>query len=381
MAERRVTELGPKRREWSGGGGAAPAGIERVLARARGGARCRWQGLARRSGRSIDQVDAERLLWRAVEAGLVVVSERRTRKGDWEPYQWHLTSAGEAVLPDRGESDLARYLATRDDPDHPILAAIRVWLERARGSTIATRIVLAIGEELRAGGYPRTRLLSLRVKGSSKGVQIESYKDQLEEALGCPLDQVVRAAGRAAFIAGQFSFRSGDVVIDSKGLRPWMAVPLETIRSMEAFSTDAKRLLTIENLIPFEEEARIGLPSGTAALWVKGFPGEPEREMVSRFAAAGTEVIDHWSDLDLGGLRILRYLRSFSPIEVRTFRMEPSLLDVMPTLRLLASERAQLEKWIEDAMAPGRELAAGMLARGRKAEQEAWYLRRRDVGA
>lgn len=377
MGDRRVVEIGPKRREWFGAGGSAPPDAERLLARARDGATCRWEGLGKRAGRSLDQVDAERILWRAVEAGLVVIRERKTRRGDWEPYQWRLTETGEASLPPRPQGpDVAGYLALADDPNHPVLSAIRAWLERASGSAAVTRIVLAIGEELRVGGFPRERLLSVRVKGCSKGIQIEEHRAELEEALGLPLDQVVRSGGRAAFVAGQIQFRVQGVVIDASGLPPWMALPPETIDKMENLRVAAKRLLTIENLIPFEEEARVGLPQDTVALWVRGFPGDLEREMVARFVAAGVETIDHWGDLDLGGLRILRYVRSFASVEVRMFRMEAALLDSMPTLPLKQTEREELAKWVADPEAPGRELAAAILEKERKAEQEAWYLRR-----
>lgn len=108
MGDRRVVEIGPKRREWFGAGGSAPPDAERLLARARDGATGRWEGLGKRAGRSLDQVDAERLLWRAVEAGLVVIRERKTRRGDWEPYQWRLTETGEASLPPRAQGPMSR---------------------------------------------------------------------------------------------------------------------------------------------------------------------------------------------------------------------------------------------------------------------------------
>ena len=91
------------------------------------------------------------------------------------------------------------------------------------------------------------------------------------------------------------------------------------------------------------------------------------------------ETIDHWGDLDLGGLRILRYVQSFSPVKVRMFRMEATLLESMPTLPLAETELAELAKWIADPDAPGRKLASAMVQLKRKAEQEAWYLRSRSA--
>jgi hypothetical protein len=71
------------RREWYGSGGIAPEGVERLLAAARGGRQCNWDGMGRRIGHGHDQVDIERVLWAAVDAGLLVVLERRNRRGEW----------------------------------------------------------------------------------------------------------------------------------------------------------------------------------------------------------------------------------------------------------------------------------------------------------
>ncbi len=59
------------------------------------------------------------------------------------------------------------------------------------------------------------------------------------------------------------------------------------------------------------------------------------------------------------------------------FRMDAALLDSMPTIPLKQTEHAELRKWIADPLAPGRELAAAIVEKQRKAEQEAWYLRQR----
>ena len=63
----------------------------------------RFQTTAKSLGRSgIDQVEVERRLYALLDAGLIEIHERRDRRGDFEPYQWHLTEAGLAFL----DSDL-----------------------------------------------------------------------------------------------------------------------------------------------------------------------------------------------------------------------------------------------------------------------------------
>ena len=157
---RHAVPVAERRREWHGAGAPLPQSVNRILALARGGKQCKWNGLGRRVGRGHDQIDVEGLLWAAVDAGLVIVSERKDRRRDWEPYQWRLTEAGEVLVARKKEPiDIARYLAQEDDPNHPVLAAIRLWLERDTGRATITRLVIAIGDELRAGRVPRERLL------------------------------------------------------------------------------------------------------------------------------------------------------------------------------------------------------------------------------
>lgn len=124
----------------------------------------------------------------------------------------------------------------------------------------------------------------------------------------------------------------------------------------------------------FEEEARRGLDPGTIALYVSGFAGRVERKLLDRFVAAGVRRVDHWSDLDVGGLRILRQIRSLIGVTVCPYRMEPALLDHLPTQPLTDSDKAALITWVADTDAPDRDLARALLASGRKAEQEGWYL-------
>lgn len=294
-----------------------------------------------------------------------------------QPYRWCLTGDGEALVARRDEPiDVSGFLAEADDPSHPILAAIRTWLERGGGSPTCTRIVIVIGQELRAGCVPRERLLSTTIAGASKAIRVGDYREELEEALGLPLDEVVRKGSDAAIVAGPIRFRVNGIVTDARGVPPWLALPIETIDAMEALSVEADRLVTIENLTAFEEDVRRGLPPRTIALYVGGFAGRVERRMLDRLVAAGIRRVDHWSDLDVGGLRILRQIRSLVPVdvEVRPFRMDHELLGQLPTQPLTEHDRAALRAWLADEDAPDRDLAEALLATGRKAEQEGWLL-------
>lgn len=375
MPERRLVEQGRDRRAWAGAGAELPDEARAVLALAKGRRACRWEGLGRRAARGVDQVEAERMVWAGVEAGLAIVRERRDRRGDWQPFEWRLTDAGEALFEERLEVvDLEAWLAGEDPPNHPLLRSIRAWLVNGGGTLAATRLAIAIGDELRAGRVPRDRMLSVRLAGHSKAIRAEDCRDELEAALGLPLEHVVRRAARAALIAGPLRFRVGGIEIDAGGLPPWLALPPETIERMTDLRVDARRLWTVENLYPFEEEARRGPPPGTVLLYLGGFPGELERALMERLVAAGVTSVDHWGDLDVGGLRILRHLQELLPVPVRAIRMDAALLAGLPSQPLSDGEREDLAELVAVGGDVGR-LAAELLSSGRKVEQEAWYLR------
>jgi hypothetical protein len=328
----------------------------------------------------VDQVSAEALLWGLVDRGLVRVHERRTRRGDWEPYQWTPTEAGLSVRAPAVSPPPATdsYLDLPDPPDHPVLTAIRAWLSTGMStSDLDTCLVLAIGDELRAGRTPRGRLLSVVVGGHTKAVRIADHRDVLEAAFGgFALEDVVRLHGRAVLAYGDFRFRVGGHLIDGRWSVPWVALTPETMRSMEDLVVVARRVRTIENLVAFEEEARGGVPADTLLVFTSGFPGSLERAFLERVIAGGVERVEHWGDLDVGGLRIYRHLAAILPVPVEPWRMDVATLDLLPTLPLTPRDREALAAWVSDPTAPLRDLAAVLLERGVKAEQEGWFLNR-----
>lgn len=377
MAERRVRDEEARRRVVSGSGGPIPEEGRRLLRAGRGHVH-RWSAAGRAAGAGLDQVEAEAVLWALVDAGLALVRERRDRRGDWEPYQWWLTEAGArlASADEEPPADVSGWLARPDPEGHPVLASIRAWLARADPSALTTRLVLAIGDELRAGRVPRGRLVSVQVGGHTKAVRLLDHREALEAALGLPLEEVVRLHGRAVYTYGAFRFRIGSQPVDGRFSVPWLALTPETLEGLGELEVSARRMLTVENLVAFEEEVRAGLPQDTVAVWTGGFPSTLERAWMRRLIEGGVERVAHWGDLDVGGLRIFRHLSETLPCPVAPWRMEPTLLDVLPTQPLTDRDRDALAAWRADPAAPLQDLAAALLARGVKAEQEGWWLRR-----
>ena len=354
-----------------------PEGGLRLLRAGRGRTN-QWRAAGRAAGAGTDQVEAEAVIWALVDAGLVEVRERRDRRGDWEPYQWRLTEDGERYAAGVAElpADVAGWLARPDPADHPILGPIRAWLEHADPGALVTRLVLAIGDDLRAGRVPRGRLVSVQVGGHTKAVRVQDHRDALEAAFGLPLEEVVRLHGRAVYTYGAFRFRVSSQVIHGDFSVPWLALTPETLERLVDLEVPARRMLTIENLVAFEEEVRSGLPEDTVAVWTGGFPSGLERAWMSKLIEGGVQRVDHWGDLDVGGLRIFRHLTEILPCPVSPWRMEPDLLNRLPTQPLTDRDREALVAWRADPDAPLQELAAGLLGAGVKAEQEGWWLRR-----
>ncbi|MFU8802846.1 MAG: Wadjet anti-phage system protein JetD domain-containing protein [Bradymonadaceae bacterium] len=381
MDDRKYIADGPGRRWVIADGGATPRGAREFL---RHGSRTlrRWSSAGRAAGAGVDQVTAEAMLWALVDAGLVKVRERRNRRGDWEPYQWTLTPAGEAaaILKETPVGvDVEGYLSTPDPAHHEVLQSIRVWLEGvdADPSDMLTRIVVALGREFRRGRFPRARLISVVVGGYTKAVRIADYKERLEKALRIPLDHLVRLHGRSVLAHGPFQFRIAGIDVDARFSTPWIALTPETLARMEDLELDARRILSIENLVAFEETVLQGLDEfdeDTIVVFTSGFPGTLERDFLLRLLSSGADEVLHWGDLDLGGLRIFRHLQEILPVSVRPFRMEPRLLDELVGIPLNDSERAGLVAWLEDEGAPLKELAGAMLEADRKVEQEVWFL-------
>jgi len=383
QGSRHCTPDGSERRWWQGAGGPVPAGAARLLVRGMDEGRlrlCTVRAAGRAAGSGIDQVDAERLLWALCDAGLVRIRERRDRRGDWEPYQWELTAAGVEALPLEDQPvALEPYLEVTEPFTHPVLESIRAFIDGSRGKIqprpMALRLIMQIGHEIRAGRVPRGRLLSVEIGGHTKAVRVTDYRSEIEEAIGFPLEQVVRVHGRAVLLYGPLYFRVRGVSVTADFSVPWLALTQETLRDLEVLEVRARRILTIENLVALEEEVRAGLPEDTLAVFTGGFPSSLEQELLGRVLASGAmREVTHWGDLDLGGLRILRFLGQCLRVPVVPYRMEPELLTQLPTQPLSARDRKGLRAWCADPDAPCQALARALLDGDRKAEQEGWFL-------
>lgn len=370
---------GDGRRRWvTGGGGEIPQGARKLLEHGLGAKWRRWESAGRAAGSGVDQVDAESILWALVDAGLVKVRQRRTRRGEWEAYRWALTEAGRdyAGAEEELKIDIDTYL-DGDDGEHLVLQRIRRWLTTVGRTDDAdptlVGLLIAIGRSFRRGRIPRGRLLSIDVGGHTKAVRVDEWRDEIGEALGLPFDDVVVLHGQSVLAYGAFEFQIREHRIAGDWSVPWMAITSETLEAMEGLEATARRVVTIENLVAFEEYVRREMPDHEIAVFTRGMPSRLVIRFLEKIIRAGTPRVAHWGDLDLGGLRIFRHLREVLPVAVEPFRMEPALLGQLPGCPLTDDDIDGLRSWLDDD-APLPKLAAQLLEHGEKVEQESWFL-------
>lgn len=380
-AERSVERDGEERRWVSGSGGEIPEhGSVEPLVEHGVGHRRRWSAADNVVDDGLDRVQTERLLWRLLDAGLVAIHQRRDRIGNWECYEWTTTERGERFVEGGGESeavDPSAYLSNGGEDDkHPVLANIREALEGdlPESSPRVARMVMALGRQLRRGRRPADRELSLAATGTSKRIDPTDWREELESVLDCRLEEVVRVSSRVVHAWGDFRFEVRGRPITGDWSIPWLAITEETMEGMEGLVTDAGRIVTVENRTTFESFVREERPSDTVVVYTAGFAGSLQLDFLRRLLEAGIERVDHWGDLDVGGLRILRHLDEELAAEVCPFRMASELLDEFPTRPLTDSDRRALEQWLDAPDRPYHRLARELLERDAKAEQEAWYV-------
>ena len=227
----------------------------------------------------------------------------------------------------------------------PVLdAVLQAWRSdrkvRAQGPDAAAdladaaRAAAALQDAL--GGERILRRESVRLFGDSK--RLERLTPWLEllvtgetAASGLAREEVWSAIGlrrepQPLLLAGR-----GHVDLDGAALplvRPWLGLPMEALRSL---ATDARYLLTIENLASFHDAAAQPDAAQGLLLYTGGMPSPAWRRACARIIAGlpATAPLYHWGDIDEGGFRIAAVLAELARGAGRTlqpWRMSPSTL-------------------------------------------------------
>lgn len=168
----------------------------------------------------------------------------------------------------------------------------------------------------------------------------------------------------------------GRVVLDGTSVplvRPYLGVPMTAVQS---FATDARCLVSIENLASFHDASCARGAEHVLLLYTGGMPSPAWRRAYSRILAclAPTLPIYHWGDIDEGGFRIAAKLAETAAMagrQLRPWRMSPDALAEIEGSGTTTPTPAQLARMCAWARRAGwDELASALQARPLCLEQE-----------
>ncbi|GAB3751281.1 Wadjet anti-phage system protein JetD domain-containing protein [Lysobacter olei] len=167
-----------------------------------------------------------------------------------------------------------------------------------------------------------TRWLEVLHFGETTATGLEDR--DIWSALGLrPMPQPLLLAGRARIAV------EGDWLA---ACHPWIGLPPGAATQI---TTDARWLLTIENLTSFHEAAlQLGEQPGLL-LWTAGMPSPALRQLyaLALDALPANAVVYHWGDIDVGGYRIAALLADSARAadrQLQPWRMSPDDVSELP---------------------------------------------------
>lgn len=244
---------------------------------------------------------------------------------------------------------------------------------------IVFKLLAAIGRREHEGMDWRS--FSIKVTGNSKALEEVQgpVGNILRWAFGLSDDEDTFAEIGLVRFRGPVLFASpGPVEIPGHGaihMAPYIGVPVEQIAAIR-FSNLPQYILTVENFTSFQRQIREAFGNDGLVLYVGGFPGAAELDLLRRCKLLYPKVpFFHWGDIDPGGLSIFRMLEVALP-DLQPHLMTPDLAmnssnPVQPDRRLIAiadsnSAVASLASWLRSES-------------GRTLEQEALRPQKPDI--
>ncbi len=233
--------------------------------------------------------------------------------------------------------------------------------EAASDLADAARAVAALQDA--PGGERILRRESVRLFGDSKRLErltpwLELLATGETAASGLAREDVWSAIGlrrepQPLLLAG-----SGHVDLDGSVLplvRPYLGLPMDTLRSL---ATEARYLLTIENLASFHDAASDPAARHGLLLYTGGMPSPTWRRACARIIAGlpATATLYHWGDIDEGGFRIAAVLadlargagRALQPWRMSMASLQQTV-DEVPLHQPMPSALAAMQRWAQRA--------------------------------
>lgn len=161
----------------------------------------------------------------------------------------------------------------------------------------------------------------------------------------------LRREPQPMLLAGSGTVRLRDSSIPL--IKPYLGLPVDAV---EAIETDARYLLTIENLASFHDAARAMPDSRGLLIYTAGMPSPAWRALYARILRAlPTSVfVYHWGDIDEGGFRIAAALSSVATHSGRILRPWLMSPETIPAIRRNAKQPtsatlAEMVRWASRA--------------------------------
>ena len=170
-----------------------------------------------------------------------------------------------------------------------------------------------------------------------------------------------------AIIKGDITFDLKGVIINLNQLGYEYCLSDEMIHDLRFIKTDAKKVITVENLTTFYDFSE----KGYIVLYLGGFHNYTKRMLIKKLQESYPELkFYHFGDIDAGGIYILRHLISKTGIELVPYKMDVDTLVVNKEhwKKLTDNDIIRLKKIDDDEFS---ELINFMLEHNCKLEQEA----------
>ena len=318
----------------------------------------RWTSLARLGGKQRDRVDAEKLALALHSAGWLEFRYKRARDGTLTPTQLRLKDAALDDALHALERETAGERASK-------LERLVVELRRLMADPMVT-------------GPIAERVLVQRALGNTKAVRLRTFRGELESALGCRLEELVRFHVDTVLTAGPATFRFRGHPVSLAASAPWMCLTEAVVEEMCQLEVGATRVVCIENQTPFESVLYQGLGEDAVVVFTSGFLGPTARRWLQRLARCGVRQFEHWGDLDPWGLSIYRDIARLLDAEgadLQPWRMHAADLDGDGAVKMAPADWVALHRYLRHEDAPLRDLAEAMKRTGQKLEQEALLVR------
>lgn len=186
---------------------------------------------------------------------------------------------------------------------------------------------------------------------------------------------------------GPLKGRIGMAAVDFTPFVHGALINADTVKALAldapCVSRPVSRLLLIENKANYEHYIRKDLKKDEVVLYHGGFYSPVKGLLIRRIyealkAHVEDLLVEHWSDIDLGGFRIFNRLKKNLIPEVRPYQMDLSALEAMrPFWRPISKAYVQkLEPLLEDpSYAEFHEVIQMMLRENCRVEQESFLIK------